>query len=682
MIIKPSQKQIIGAKKVIDDVKKEIDLVQKNYDNDKVDINPAKGEVEIAYNPNTDLAKAIRSSSNEKIYGARISHDPETGELKDARVTTSKELREWREENSYVDGILYAIGGGERYEVGTSDMPYTLKETKYEEVTEKSLLGKEEKKEVYTQFEDGRSGEETFTRIEVDKKTGKILDVDTSKGSSALKEARKEFSQIDDKRFLINSKDPDFKVGKFTNEELKIAGKVMKRVKADMELAKEYDNVKHSQTVRWVEGEDKDNRPGDIDLPETKLVGENDPLGRLGPYMQRLVNKVKMSFDPATGDVKNAEISTYTRIPSRSNAEGFSRYEEKTGIDGRTVSVYFNKEIGEGGSSHTTVEVDKNTGEILNVKHFDSGDAKEIKKGLEKTTDRAAMGTIAATGLATTAAIIAGGGGTAGSIVGGIFLGVLAGSVAGLGVGLFMEKKGEDLIVEHRSNHAYPTEYLNKLNTEAKEAKDAAKKAEKEAKEAKEKAQHEYEISQRNEKATSLKSRVDNVMKGLAEYDNEKADLNPEKGKVLIDESYLSAGVNPMKGDKYDYLHNESARHGKLSTDPETGEIKSGEVMTDGKTFHGYGGSIYKYEEKGSFLGLGKKKELHSYYHRDNKGEYYSTATIDKESGEVSDFKEWHAGDVYDSGLYFQGDNFLKQFVKPLEARKMKHQLKKKKKAF
>jgi len=670
MIIKPSQKQIIGAKKVIDDVKEEIDLVQKNYDNDKVDINPAKGEVEINYNPKSELAKVIDGGAyKEKIYGAKISHDAETGELKDARVTTSKQLREWHEENSYIDGIFYSIGGGDRYEVGASDMPYTLKETKYEEVTEKSLPGKEKKKEVYTQFEDGKGGNERFTRIEVDKKTGQILDVDTSKGSSALKEARKEFSQLDDKRLLINSKDPDFKVGKFTNKELKIAGAVMARVKDDMELAKKYDNVRQYDVVRWVDGEDKDTRPGEIDLPETRLVGENDPLGRLGPFMKRLVDKVKMSFDPATGDVKSAEISTYTRVPGSANDIGFSRYEEKTGINGKTVSVYFHKVS----SSVITVEADKNTGEILNVKHFDSRDA---KKGLEEITNKATIGAVAAGGLGTAAAIIAGGGGSFGSIVGGLIVGTLAGCATGLGVGLFMEEKGEELIIEHKSNQAYPKEYLNKLKTEEKEAKEAGKKAEKKAKEAKKKAEKKYEISQRSERGNYLKSRVDNVKKSLAEYDNEKADLNPEKGKVLIDESYSSACVNPSD-DKYSDRSREIARHGKLSADPETGEIKKAEVLTNGNTLCDNGGSIYKYEEAGTFLGLGKKKEVHTYYNRNYDGEYYSKATIDKESGEVRDFKEWHAGKVFDEGTYFQGDNFLKQFVKPLEAMKMKHQLKK-----
>ncbi len=548
-----SQGKLVQAKQTIDSVKKELDIA-KNFDNDKVDINCSKGEVDITHNPYGASTQIIDTDYKEKLYSAKVSYNPETGDIKEGRVSTSQQLREWGQENSYIDGVFYAIGGGERFEKGESDLSYSLKESKYEEIAEKNKC-------IYTQFQDDRDKKEIFSRVEINKKTGDIIDVEIKKGDSALKKARKEFSNIDEKRLILNSTDPEFKTGKFTNKELNIAFDAIERVKDDFELAKLYDNAKGNEAINSAAGKDRDEKTGEIKLDNTDFEGENDITGRYGYGPRRIVKNARLSYDPLTGDIKEGKVSTYRRLPGPFSS-GVSWYQEKKNFfTGREISVYFNRESYECVWA-TAVEVDKETGEILKIKHYNSSE------------------------------------------------------------------KGKPFLSEEKD--VTPSAYLDYLKKEEKEKRENQLKEDKKAEEIK------YN-EKRNEFASEMKRRIEIASKEILKYDNSKADLNPESGRIEMNSS--SRLINQWGGEYSPYInmveggYGESVNEAKVSFNSETGDLESMYI----KTKNSYQESIYEYGYEN-----GNPYYSNNEIYREEKI-YSGKAVFNRETGALIDTKQWHS---------------------------------------
>ena len=183
----------------IKSVKEDIEIVKK-FDNDKVDINFNKGEVVIASCSNNRIT-SYDSESTRLIHAGEVSYDTETGNTKYARITSTEEAPDGYMENSYINGYSHATGGGEFTQTGVIDVKNSLRESKYEEREEGFFNTKTVG--VYTQYRDGHGGllgPDTYTKVKVEKETGRIIDVERKEGFSARMKGKLEFDITEEKR--------------------------------------------------------------------------------------------------------------------------------------------------------------------------------------------------------------------------------------------------------------------------------------------------------------------------------------------------------------------------------------------------------------------------------------------------------------------------------------------------
>ena len=243
------------------------------------------------------------------------------------------------------------------------------------------------------------------------------------------------------------------------SEDLKLASIIIDKVKRDVKLARKYDNF-HGDTGNSAihSLNDKDDRAGHIDITRMSKITNGEDIATT------ILDKAKVTSD-SKGDVTFAEVSTYCKYNGL--ATYYSRYEEITDKKGDTISVYSNESTGPYDTQHvhTKVEVNKTTGEILDVKHFNNDMKSKLSEKFDIIGDRVGLGTMIGGGIVTGGITIASAVTGAGNPLASMLLGAIGTCIASAGVSAGISKWLKNLVIEHKSNQAYSNSYIEEKKT-------------------------------------------------------------------------------------------------------------------------------------------------------------------------------------------------------------------------